>query len=81
MVPCPVGMVYTRRRRGACAALRWDDVQHRYFCGMVSDPLSLMGWPGAPSSLNAWMGRRMRRWIAAGVGCDATALVEDIPSS
>lgn len=55
--PCPVGWLWTRRRRGPCAALRWDG--QRYRCGALerhAHPL--------------WR-RLLGRWIAAGVGCDA----------
>ena len=61
--PCPLGMLATRRRHGACALLRWSGSQQRYVCGAISN---------APSD---WLGRlRQRlavRWIAAGKGCDA----------
>jgi len=56
--PCPVGMVLSLKRHGACSALRWDGAASRYVCGaMASAP-----WP---------LNRLMRRWIAAGIGCDA----------
>lgn len=55
--PCPLGMVLSRRRQGACVALRWSDVQQRYLCSALDHPV--------------W-GRLARRWIAAGIGCDAT---------
>jgi hypothetical protein len=67
--PCPLGMLVSRRRRGPCAALRWDGAQARYLCGMVANPAGVTGlrprWVAAPL---AWLARR---WIAAGVGCDA----------
>lgn len=68
--PCPVGMLVSRRRRGACAALRWDAAQVRYRCGMVSAPAEVLGprWRW----LAPWLGRRALRWIAAGQGCDAS---------
>ncbi|KQM80429.1 hypothetical protein [Xylophilus sp. Leaf220] len=67
--PCPVGMLVSGRRTGACAALRWDDGQARYVCGMVTAPAEVMSprWRW----LAPWIGRRARRWIAAGQGCDA----------
>lgn len=56
--PCPVGMLLSLKRRGACSALRWDDSARHYVCGaLTSAP-----WPLKPL---------MRRWIAAGAGCDA----------
>ncbi len=74
--PCPVGVLVSKRRHGACSALLWDDAENLYRCGMVSDPLRQLGWPAAPRGWSAWLGRRMRRWIAAGAGCDAAMSVE-----
>lgn len=75
--PCPLGMLVSRRRRGACVALRWDDAHARYLCGMVADPGEVTGlrqrWLMAPL---AWLARR---WIAAGVGCDADVATTDVP--
>ena len=61
--PCPVGMLVSLRRRGACRALRWDDAGRRYRCG-------LMGPVAAQTSV--WR-RVARRLIAAGDGCDSDA--------
>ena len=67
--PCPLGALVSRRRRGACVALRWSDADQRYWCGMVADPASVTGWrhPWVVRGLS----RLARRWIASGVGCDA----------
>ena len=70
--PCPLGMWVSRRRSGACAVLRWSDAQQRYLCGVVQDAARAAdhapGW-------RRWRGRLwqalVRRWIAAGAGCDA----------
>jgi len=71
-------MVVSRRRSGACVALRWDAAQQRYHCGMVVDPGSVIGWR------NAWVTRALRalawRWIAAGAGCDAEPLMVETSS-
>ena len=67
--PCPLGVLVSRRRRGACAALRWDEDAKRYLCGVVADPASVTGWQ-QPWALRA-LAALARRWIAAGVGCDA----------
>jgi hypothetical protein len=61
--PCPAGVIVSRRREGACAALQWDDRARVYRCGLVR---------GAPAPL-AWLARR---WISAGSGCDADFLAE-----
>ena len=56
--PCPLGIVVSRRRRGACAALRWDDGERRYRCGLLA---------GTASPLRRGV---VARWIGAGSGCD-----------
>ncbi len=67
--PCPLGVLVSRRRTGACAALRWSDADRRYRCGMVQAPGAVTGFT------HTWAVRLMsalaRRWIAAGIGCDA----------
>lgn len=67
--PCPVGMLVSRRRTGACKALHWNTEGAHYRCGMVSDPATVLGWQ-RPWALRL-VARLVRRWIAAGVGCDA----------
>lgn len=78
--PCPVGVLASRRRHGACAALRWSDEGGRYVCGMLIEPLTALGWahPG-PRWLNRLIGAWARRMIAAGKGCDADLLVQPAP--
>jgi len=56
-------MLLSRRRRGACSALRWDEAQRRYLCGALSEPAAVLG--------ARWLAPLARRWIAAGAGCDA----------
>jgi len=75
--PCPLGALVSRRRKGACAALKWSDVDRRYWCGMVADPGGVTGLthPWAVRALSALA----RRWIASGVGCDARLDVEGMP--
>lgn len=64
--PCPVGMLVSRRRQGACAALVWAHDEKRYLCGVVSEPQRYvkLRW------MAPWLGRAARRLIAAGQGCD-----------
>ena len=58
--PCPIGMLVSMKRSGACTALRWDGATRRYTCGMLDD-----------AHRPAWLPRRwVRRIIAAGIGCD-----------
>ena len=66
--PCPLGVLVSGRRHGACDALLWSDVAQRYHCGMVSDALAV--WPRLPASLARPLQALARRWIAAGAGCD-----------
>ena len=66
--PCPLGMLLSRKRRGACHLLRWSDAQQRYLCGAISD---------APQGMLGQLRVRLaRRWIAAGVGCDAALVAQ-----
>lgn len=61
--PCPLGMLVSRKRTGACVLLRWSDAEGRYLCGAMAD--APRGWWGRLRQ------RLARRWIAAGVRCDA----------
>jgi hypothetical protein len=77
--PCPLGMLVSRRRTGACVALRWSDSDRRYRCAMVADPGGVTGWrhPWAVRVLASLA----RRWIAAGMGCDAHLKVQALPET
>lgn len=75
--PCPVGMLLSRRRHGACGALRWDAAQSVYRCGAITAPHAavvdaLPPWLRwlAPVPV-ALLKRLARRWVAAGQGCDS----------
>jgi len=52
--------VLSRRRRGACARLEWRE--GRYVCGVLAAQTGGL--------LGRWRSRLIRRWIAAGAGCD-----------
>jgi hypothetical protein len=66
--PCPVGMVVSRKRHGACDALVWNEAESRYRCGLMS--------PG--SGVLARLGRRFAaRFISAGSGCDCSIQVAE----
>jgi len=60
--PCPLGVVLSRRLTGACVALQWDGA--RYVCGALTAQSS-----GLVGRLGGWL---VRRWIAAGAGCDCS---------
>jgi len=66
--PCPLGVMLSRRRIGACVALRWDAPSSRYRCGCITEPRTVVRW--IPAS---WLRRLALRWIAAGRGCDSDA--------
>jgi len=66
VAPCPLGMLLSRRRQGACAALNWNEAQSRYLCGALSRPQFWLPWLPA-----TWAQALVRRWIAAARGCDA----------
>ncbi|MCU0943103.1 MAG: hypothetical protein MUE35_11190 [Hydrogenophaga sp.] len=74
--PCPLGRWISGRRTGACDALRWDAAQARYRCGAVTDAASVLG-PRWAWAAPLWR-RLARRWIAAGVGCDARLTTERV---
>jgi hypothetical protein len=76
--PCPLGVVLSRRRRGACVAVRWHDELLQYRCGALIEPVDV--WqrvlPRPLLGLAPWLApglaRLAQRWIAAGQGCDST---------
>lgn len=59
--PCPLGVLVSGRRSGACSALRWDAASARYHCGVLTRAAGLGAVPR----------RLVARWIGAGAGCDA----------
>lgn len=81
--PCPLGQLLSRRRRGACAALRWDATTSLYRCGALLAPDAVLR-AAIPVWLGRWMHpcllpllrRQAARWIAAGQGCDCSLEVE-----
>ena len=81
--PCPLGIVLSRRRRGACDALRWDAVLVQYRCGAITAPQGVLtqSLPNALRGLAPVLAPVLRRvglrWIAAGIGCDSNLEVEE----
>lgn len=72
--PCPVGMLVSRKRRGACDLLRWSRGQGRYVCGLLVDGRQAdEGLDGPTMRLvrRLWLAWA-RRLISAGSGCDAS---------
>jgi hypothetical protein len=50
------------RRTGPCRALQWSEADRQYRCGAMGSP--------EKSRFDAWRAHWVKRWIAAGVGCD-----------
>ena len=72
--PCPVGVLVSRRLKGACKALVWSDTARRYHCGLLQGSgdegvVPPRGWRRMARAL--WQ-RWVRRMISAGSGCDAS---------
>jgi hypothetical protein len=67
---CPVARVFLWRIKGPCPALEWHALDGRYLCGMLLRPATYVSW--LPWRAEEWFGRRIKRWIAAGIGCDAS---------
>lgn len=82
VAPCPLGMLVSRRRRGACAALQWEPEAGRYRCGLMqgAQPLLRHWLPGPLSWLAPGLASILQglapRWIAAGTGCDSDLQAE-----
>jgi hypothetical protein len=72
--PCPIGVLVSGRRSGACAALLWNDDAGLYRCGLIAVPGSVLPW--LPAMLAPAASRLARRWISAASGCDSTLVVE-----
>ena len=80
MEPCPLGMLLSHRRHGACDAVRWDGAVYR--CGAMAEPESVLQ-QALPRWLRPWSGAlapRLKsmatRMIAPGIGCDCDSEVE-----
>jgi len=89
MEPCPLGMVLSRRRHGACVAVHWVDSAKQYRCGALSEPAAVLK-KLLPRPLHSMalvlapvLARIARRWIAVGAGCDSTVepTMQDQPES
>lgn len=72
--PCPLGVLASRKRQGACAALVWHEGSARYRCGLIEAPAEHLPAPlrwAAPA-----VARAARRGIAAGRGCDCSLEIQ-----
>ncbi|WP_431104738.1 hypothetical protein [Roseateles noduli] len=81
--PCPLGMLVSLKREGACRALLWSGEDRQYRCGMLVHPTRYVGLRTLrPDGLvNRLIRRYARRMIAAGIGCDADIEPTTAPSS
>jgi hypothetical protein len=81
MEPCPLGVMLSGRRTGACRALRWQPDARQYRCGAITSAQEVIRARlpacvhGVVPLLAALLARVARRWVAAGTGCDC-----DVPS-
>jgi hypothetical protein len=84
--PCPLGVVLSGRRHGACVALSWRTEANQYRCGALSEPVEVLQnvLPRPLRRLAPWLApglaRLAKRWIAVGQGCDST-VEPDAPSA
>lgn len=76
--PCPLGVVLSRRRRGACVAVCWSEDTAQYRCGALSESEVVLHslLPARMGSMTPWLApvlmRLAQRWIGVGIGCDST---------
>lgn len=76
--PCPLGVLLSRSRTGACSAVQWDAGVEIYRCGALVAPEQVLNaalptWAkAAASGLATVLPKLARRWIAAGKGCDCS---------
>ncbi len=76
--PCPVGVVLSTRRKGACSALVWAADALVYRCGAIAEPRAVLArvLPAWARGLAVPLAPLLRvttpRWISAGSGCDST---------
>ncbi|MBA3058707.1 MAG: hypothetical protein KJ614_14750 [Gammaproteobacteria bacterium] len=79
--PCPLGVILSGRRHGACVAVRWHDDIRQYRCGALSEPVAVLQRvlparlqrlsPGLSAGLAPLLVGWAQRWIALGQGCDS----------
>ena len=76
--PCPLGVLLSGRREGACVAVRWQAVVQQYRCGALTAPLEVLqdALPRTLRPFLPWLApllaRLAKRWIAVGQGCDSS---------
>jgi hypothetical protein len=73
---CPLARVLLLQWHAPCRALQWDDALQHYRCGLLVSPLAHLR--GLPVGSEGLIRRGVRRWIAAGVGCDSAVQADDL---
>jgi hypothetical protein len=73
--PCPVGVLVSGRRQGACSALEWQEAARRYVCGVVAAPERHLG--AGLGRIASIFPTLLQRMISAGSGCDSDARLID----
>lgn len=68
---CPAARLRFWQKEGPCPALAWSPEHARYHCGLLVRPADYFGW--LPAAGEALAGKLIKRWIAAGDGCDCNA--------
>jgi len=82
--PCPIGILLSGRRRGACVALRWHAELAVYRCGAIAQPAQVLAVrlpaPLRPLArpLAPVLAAFARRSIALQTGCDCDLEVERV---
>lgn len=85
--PCPLGVLLSGRRHGACVAVRWDEMTQHYRCTAVTAPRAalnqaLPGWLHGAVPIGAMvLSRLASRWISQGTGCDSSVQIQQFGSS
>ena len=84
IAPCPLGVLLSCRRLGACQALIWQAEDRRYVCGAITSVhdvltrrLPLYAHALLPV-LCSLLRRLAKRWVAEGVGCDCDVEIDTV---
>jgi hypothetical protein len=79
LAPCPLGVLLSGYRQGACRALRWQEDGSQYRCGAITAPREVLQerlphlWHPITAVMAGGLERMAGRWVAAGSGCDCDA--------
>lgn len=85
--PCPLGVLLSGRRHGACVVVQWDEGAQHYHCTAVTAPRAalsqaLPAWLHGAAPIGAVvLSRLASRWISQGTGCDSSVQIQQFDSS